>query len=171
MIMVVATVIVFSCSKNDDPTPVQKTALDSVKLAMSGSWKFSNMTVTQISTGKSATTSTCGKTELSTAGFGNSNYVPVTPEFNYTYNSDDLASESNVCVNATASVKITASLNSDKSVNLTISDPINNNTVLSVYQVKSKNITANTIYVNIISDGSVTAASTGYSVLYKFTRQ
>lgn len=172
LIMVVATMVTISCSKSGDPTPTQaqKTALDSVKAAMVGTWKFSSMTVKQISSGKSATTSTCGKAELTAANFGNTNWTPVTPEFNYTYKTDGSASESNVCATGTISVIVTTSLNADKSANVTISDAISKN-VLSVYQVQSKNITSTTILANIVSDGSVSAASTGYSVLYKFTRQ
>lgn len=171
VIMAVAVVILASCSKNDPtPTQAQKTALDSVKAAMTGVWKFTSVTVAQISPSKSATTSNCGRAELYTAGFANTNWLLLTPEFNYTYNSDGTASESNNCFTATAKIKVTPTLNSDKSVNLTISDAISSN-VLTVYQVKSKNITSTTILANIVSDGVVTSAGSGYTLLFKFTRQ
>lgn len=167
--VVALSVAMFSCSKSGDPTPTtaQKTALDSVKSAMTGTWKFTSLKVTQVSSGKTASTSNCSKSELSTAGFGNTNYVPVTPEFNYTYGGSTSGTMSNACAAVSTSASVSATLNSDKTVTVTING---GGTAVHVYNVKSTDISPNTIKATLISDGSTTSSGQGYSVLITFSR-
>ena len=83
MFMVVAIVTFTSCGdKSTDPQPVVagKTNLEIVKASLVGSWTFKSVKVTELSSGKSATTSTCSQSELIGAKFSNENWKDITPE-------------------------------------------------------------------------------------------
>lgn len=159
-----------NCSKSGDPAPTQaqKTALDSVKLAMTGTWKFSSLAVMELSSSKSASTSSCAKTELSSAGFANTNWQKITPEFTFVYGGNTSAAGSNDCITASANYAITATQNSDGTVNITFDA---GGSSAQVYNVKSKAITSNLITTTFISVGGVVSSNYGYKVIVKFTRQ
>lgn len=161
-----------SCSKSGDPTPTpaQKTALDSVKLAMTGTWKFTSVTVVQVSPSKTATTSSCDRTELSTAGFANTNWQNFTGEVNYTY----AGSNSNVTIDypclsgdPTDAASFVISQVSAEVFNIKFSDLGYDN--IMTFQVKSSDVKTSNIKATLISYGSVNMS--GYNVTYHFTKQ
>lgn len=172
LIMVVATVILISCSKSGDPAPTQaqKTALDSVKLALSGTWKFSSVTVAQISPSKTATTSTCGKAELSAAGFANTNWKNFTVEPNFKY----ATSNSNVTIDypclsgdPTDAASFVITQVSAEVFNIQFNDIGYIN--LMTFQIKSSDVKTSNIKATLVSTGTVDMS--GYKVTYQFTKQ
>lgn len=171
-ILFVAAILAFTlsdCSTSDPaPTPAQKTALDSVKAVMTGTWKFSSVAVMEISTGKSAATSTCSRDELKVKGlFTNTNWLQLTPEFNFIFNQDGSATMTNACIAASSSAKVTAVKNSDDTVTITIDG---GGTAVQVYKLTSKNTSASSVKASLISDGNFVSATAGYNVVMTFTR-
>lgn len=167
-----STILVFAvvaftftnCSKSDDPTPVQqqqtKTNLEVVKATFAGKWTFKSVTVTQNSSGKSATTSTCERTELASAGFTDTNWKAVSPEPTFTYTSDNQVSVNFPCLagNPTDSnVKITATQNSDGTVLVNIPSE-NVSYIVNVSDIKETSIKAS--LVNTL----------GYTAILEFTK-
>jgi hypothetical protein len=172
LIMVVAIVILASCSKSGDPAPTQaqKTALDSVKAAMTGVWKFTSVTVAQVSPSKSATTSTCGKAELSAAGFANTNWKNFTGEPNFTYaSSDSKVTIDYPCLNndPTDAATFVITQVSSEVFNIEFNDI--GTTDIMTFQVKSSDVKTANIKATLISTGSVNMS--GYNVTYQFTKQ
>lgn len=165
--LVVATFT--SCSKSSDPTPVQKTALDSVKMALTGTWTFKSVTVTQISNGKTGTATDCSKTQLNSAGFSNQNWKNFTPEPTFAY----AGSNSNVIINYpclvgnpsdNASFVITQI--SKEVFNVQFNDFSFTN--LMTFQVNSADTKTSTIKAILISTGSINMSD--YTVTYNFTK-
>jgi hypothetical protein len=173
LIMVAAIVILASCSKSGDPAPAtqaQKTALDSVKAAMTGVWKFTSVTVAQISPSKSATTSTCGKAELAAAGFANTNWKNFTGEPNFTYTgSDSKATIDYPCLSGdpTDAVTFVITQVSSEMFNIEFNDI--GTTDIMTFQIKSSDVKTANIKATLISTGSVNMS--GYNVTYQFTKQ
>lgn len=173
LIMVVAIVILASCSKSGDPapsTPAQKTALDSVKAAMTGVWKFTNVTFAQLSPSKTATTSTCGKAELAAAGFANTNWKNFTGEPNFTYaSSNSKVTIDYPCLTGdpTDAATFVITQVSSEVFNIEFNDIGTQD--LMTFQVKSSDVKTNNIKATLISTGSIDM--TGYKVTYQFTKQ
>ncbi|MBS1559450.1 MAG: hypothetical protein JST69_12075 [Bacteroidetes bacterium] len=170
LIMAVAVVIFASCSKSSDPTPKQMTALDSVKVAMTGTWKFASVTVTQISPSKSATTYNCGRAELYAANFANMNWKIFTPEPNFTYaSSDSKATIDYPCLNndPTDAASFVITQVSSEVFNIQFNDIGTQN--LMTFQVKSSDVKTANIKATLISTGGVSMS--GYNVTYQFTKQ
>lgn len=168
--MVVAIVTMFSCSKKGDPTPAQKTALDSVKLAMTGKWVFKSVTVTQISSGKSATTSTCAQSELYGAGFTNNNWQYFVGTLNFTYNS--AASTVNMdtpCTNNNIPVILTFNIIQVSSGVFNIQFSNIGNANYATFQVKSSDLKTSYITATLISWGI--GSLKDYLTIYHFTKQ
>jgi len=165
--IIALSVSMFNCSKSSDPSPKQLTALDSVQQALTGTWNFASLTLTQIANGKSKTITSCDKSSMDNF-YSDGNWINYTVEMNYTYVSNTSGSETNPCVNnVTANVIYTASQNTDGSINLTV-NPGNGTTV---YQVKSKDITPTSIKATMVSNGNSIAATDGYLPVLTFTRQ
>lgn len=168
-----STILVFAvvaftftnCSKSDDPTPAQqqqptKTNLEVVQATLTGKWTFKSVTVTQTSSGKSATTSTCERAELASAGFTDVNWKAVSPEPTFTYASDNSVSVNFPCLSGNpvdSNVKITATQNSDGTILLSI--PSENVS----YIVNVADIKTNSIKVSLINN-------LGYTSVLEFTK-
>lgn len=163
-ILFVAAILAFTlsnCSKSGDPAPTaaKKTVLDSVKAVMTGTWSFKSLAVMEVSSGKSAVTSSCAKSELASAGFANTNWKSITPEENYTYSTGNAVQQTNNCATVNIGLTFTVVQNSDQSVTITFSNG-------DIYNVITKNITTNSIKAKYLT-GSTTS---GYVVVITFTK-
>lgn len=171
LILMVSVLFLASCSKTDDPTPsapntpttpttpTVQTNLDKVKATLVGTWTFQSVKVTEISTSKSATTSTCAKTELKAAGlFTNTTWQNITPLPNFTYVSTTSVNVNYPCLvgSPTSTESITLVENSDGTVTMTI--PNQNS-----YKVNPSDITTTSIKANLVN-------ANGYIVEYQFKR-
>ena len=171
LILITSVLFLASCSKSNDPTPTVQTNLDKVKATLVGTWTFQSVTVTENSTGKSATTSTCAKTELYsakfTAGLKKDVWIDLTPEFKFVYSSATLAQGSNLCVSAGAPYNISIVENADKTVNVTLDAGGN---AKQVYNINVNDITTTTIKGILLSNGENVSLTNGYRVEYEFKR-
>jgi len=167
MLFAVLAITFSNCSKSGDPTPsstgpVVVSNLDQVKATLKGVWTFKDVTVTQISTGKSATTSTCAKTELAVAGlFTNTNWKSVTVEPIYTFSGINNVSAFYPCLPPSSSqtdpnITWTLIQNSDGTVTFTLS------------QGDTFIINVSDISPNLIKASKVNTL--GYVVVNQFTR-
>lgn len=165
------SVAMFSCSKSGDPTPTtaQKTALDSVKAALTGKWTFSSVSVHQVSTNKSATTSSCGKSELTSAGFSNQNWKNFTPEPTFTYAGSNSAVTINYpCLtnNPSDAASFVITQVSAKVFNVQFNDIATSN--LMTFQINSADTKTSTIKATLSSTGTV--SMNDYTATYLFTK-
>jgi hypothetical protein len=174
LILMVSVLFLASCSKSDDPTPTTPTVqtnLDKVKATLVGTWTFQSVKVTEISTSKSATTSTCDRTELKdakfTAGLKKDVWIDLTPQFNFVYSSATSAQGSNRCASAGSPYNISIVENADKTVNVTLDAGGN---AKQVYNVNINDITATTIKGILISNADNISSTNGYRVEYEFKR-
>jgi|GEM_PF-3561842 len=177
LITVVATIILLSCSKSSNPTPSQNNtpALDSVKSAMTGKWNFASLTITQISSGITATTTSCATAPFQNANFTDNKWLNYTYMLNFIFIN---SSSNNLTVQESCNTAYTdtgfnfaAAQNSDGSINLTLYKNTNPTYALYVYNLKTKDITTNTITVTQISYESWVGSVDGYLSTIKFTRQ
>lgn len=147
-VLTITVIIFFSCSKNSDPTITPKTALDSVKSAtVTGTWTFSTRTLTQVSTGKSASSSTCDQSVFAASGlFTNGNWLySLAPPFKYVFVGNNQFTTTNTCASGTvvpALSKLTFAQNSDGSVNVTFD--IGGGSSFT-YQIKTADLNQNSI--------------------------
>ena len=164
-IMLFAIVIfATSCSKSDDPTP----NLDSVKKAMIGTWEFQSVTVTENANGKTATTTSCLRQQLTDAKFTNSEWSNLTPLFTWVFNSPTSATGSNFCLLVgQLPYSIGTLQNSDGSVNIAFDAGGGSP---QIYNLKSKDISSNLVTASLVENGQK-AESLGYVVVYEFSRK
>lgn len=157
------------CSKSSDPTPAQKTALDSVKSALSGTWKFKSVTVTQTSNSKTGTAVDCGKAQLSSAGFSNTNWQQFTVEPNFTYTgSNSKVTIDYPCLSGDPTDAASFIINqiSSEVFNIQFSDIGYTN--LMTFQIKTSDIKTSNIKVTLISIGTI--SMNGYLTTYQFIK-
>jgi hypothetical protein len=180
-IMLVAVVIALaSCSKSSDPTPAQKSALDSVKASLTGKWAFKSVTVQQISNGKVGTAVDCSKAGLTSAGFTNTNWQNVTPEttFFYAGGTSNEVSVSYPCLNNGAGTidpsTVTVTQISPTQFQFYTTSTSGAKTTLT-FTFNKKDITSTSVKATFVSNGTApnsgsVCATLGYVVTYQFTR-
>ncbi len=154
----VSVLFLASCSKSsDDPTPTVQTNLDKVKATLVGTWTFQTVTVTENSTGKSATTSTCAKTELKASGlFTNTKWQNITPLPNFTYKTGNKVDVILPCASTNSEETLTVTENSDKTINVSLTNG-------RTYLVNVADIEPSKIKARLVNGD-------GYNVLYQFSR-
>lgn len=154
-----------SCSDDSDPTPVTpptttKTNKEIVQATLVGTWKFDSVRVTEISTGKSAFTSTCTKAELSKSGlFTNDKWKNITPEPNFIYSGSSTVGYNLPCVtgNPTENMTYTVTEKTDKTVDVTLSNGRVFNVIATDVDTTKKTISASLVNTD------------GYKVYYSFS--
>jgi hypothetical protein len=158
LILMVSVLFLASCSKSsDDPTPTVQTNLDKVKATLVGTWTFQTVTVTENSTGKSATTSTCAKTELKASGlFTNTKWQNITPLPNFTYKTGNKVDVILPCASTNSEETLTVTENSDKTINVSLTNG-------RTYLVNVADIEPSKIKARLVNGD-------GYNVLYQFSR-
>ncbi len=82
LILMVSVLFLASCSKTDDPTPTSQTNLDKVKATLVGTWTFQSVIVTENSTSKSATITSCNNMPSNTF-FKDTGWKQYTGLYNY----------------------------------------------------------------------------------------
>jgi hypothetical protein len=159
----VIAIIFFNCSKSGDPTPsntnpVVVTNLDLVKATLKGTWTFKNVTVIQGL--KTATTSTCAKTELKVSGlFSDTIWDSLTPEPNYTYSGTNNVAANYPCLLGNPTdMSVTWTLNSN--VDGTVTIKFSNG---DTFIINTADISTNLIKLSKVN-------TFGYVIIIQFTK-
>lgn len=180
--LIALVMVVTSCSKSDDPTPstpsspsnpTAQSNLDKVKATLSGTWTFQQFVITEVSSGKTKTITTCDKTSF-TGFFSNATSATnLTPEFNFIYVSGTSVNGINQCPTPAPPTiyAVTVVENTDHSVTLTLDA---GGSAKYVYSVNANDITATSIKATLVSKGNggsyLNASTEGYLVVYTYTR-
>ena len=150
-----------NCSKSGDPAPAAttKTNLQIVQASMVGTWKFSTMAVMENSSSKTASTTSCSKSELASAGFANTNWKAITPEDNYAYSSGNAVQFTNNCASVNVGTTVSAVQNTDGSVTLTFGNG-------DIYNVKTNDVTTTSVKAKYLTGNALSE----YTVIVTFTK-